>query len=75
MELLRDCYASWMAKNSTIVQKPGNAGLCAECFYSRCIESGRGSSFILCKLSASDPRFPKYPRLPVLTCEGYKKKE
>jgi hypothetical protein len=22
----------------------------------------------------TDPRFPKYPRLPVLSCEGYKKK-
>ena len=30
--------------------------------------------FILCELSVTDPRFPKYPRLPVLSCEGYEKK-
>jgi mannose-6-phosphate isomerase-like protein (cupin superfamily) len=27
--------------------------------------------FYLCALSAGDPRFPKYPRLPVLHCAGY----
>ena len=48
-----------------------NAGLCAHCLHSRLIESARGSVFMLCQLSATDPRFPKYPRLPVLSCEGY----
>ena len=51
-----------------------SAGLCAECFHSRHIESARGSVFILCELSLIDPRFPKYPRLPVLSCDGYRKK-
>jgi len=50
------------------------AGLCADCVHARRIESGRGSVFILCELSLTDLRFPKYPRLPVLCCEGYKKK-
>ncbi len=50
------------------------AGLCASCAHARRIESDRGSVFILCELSLADPRFPKYPRLPVLSCEGYKKK-
>ncbi len=50
------------------------AGLCADCLHSRRIESAHGSVFILCNLSLSDPRFPKYPRLPVLSCDGYKKK-
>jgi hypothetical protein len=27
---------------------------------------------LLCQLSLSDPRFTKYPRLPVLSCKGYK---
>jgi hypothetical protein len=48
-----------------------NAGLCADCLHARRIESPRGSVFILCQLSATDPRFPKYPRLPVLQCSGY----
>jgi len=49
-------------------------GLCASCLHSRRIESPRGSVFILCDLSQTDPRFPKYPRLPILSCDGYKKK-
>jgi hypothetical protein len=53
---------------------PLGAGLCPDCLHSRRIESARGSEFILCNLSQTDPRFPKYPRLPVLSCEGYKKK-
>jgi hypothetical protein len=47
------------------------AGLCADCTHARRIESARGSVFFLCQLSSTDPRFPKYPRLPVLSCPGY----
>ena len=50
------------------------AGLCSDCLHARRIESPRGSVFFLCELSVTDPRFPKYPRLPVLTCSGYNKK-
>jgi hypothetical protein len=31
--------------------------------------------FWRCDLSAIDPRFPKYPRLPVRECSGYEKTE
>ena len=48
------------------------AGLCATCQHSRRMESDRGSVFVRCELALVDPRFPKYPRLPVLACEGYK---
>jgi hypothetical protein len=48
------------------------AGLCADCVNAQEIRSDRGSQFILCRLSATDPNFPKYPRLPVLNCPGYK---
>jgi hypothetical protein len=51
------------------------AGLCADCTYARSVESARGSTFLLCELSRSDPRFTKYPRLPVLSCAGYEKDE
>jgi hypothetical protein len=47
-------------------------GLCANCIHSQRIESERGSTFILCRLSFTDPQFAKYPRLPVLLCPGYK---
>jgi hypothetical protein len=49
-------------------------GLCSDCLHARRLESARGSVFLLCNLSLTDPRFPKYPRLPVLACDGYKKK-
>jgi hypothetical protein len=46
-------------------------GLCSTCRHAQVIESSKGSVFWLCELSKSDPRFPKYPRLPVLSCAGY----
>jgi hypothetical protein len=46
-------------------------GLCIDCRNVRVVESKRGSRFYLCELSEVDPRFPKYPRLPVLRCLGY----
>jgi len=49
-----------------------DAGLCASCEHSRRMESDRGSVFIRCELALTDPRFAKYPRLPVLECDGYK---
>jgi hypothetical protein len=47
------------------------AGLCETCANVRVVESGKGSRFYLCRLSAVDPRFPKYPSIPVLRCRGY----
>jgi len=46
-------------------------GLCADCQYARHVESAKGSQFLLCGLSQSDARFPKYPRVPVFSCAGY----
>jgi hypothetical protein len=36
------------------------------------IENKRGSRFYMCELSKVDPSFPRYPRLPVVECPGYK---
>jgi hypothetical protein len=47
------------------------AGLCDHCRHAREIRSDRGSRFILCERSRADPRFARYPRLPVLTCPGF----
>ena len=52
----------------------GRIGLCADCRFTRVVESARRSTFYLCERSATDPTFPKYPRLPVLQCRGYEKK-
>lgn len=46
-------------------------GLCATCQYVREVRSDRGSVFYRCVLSAQDPVYPKYPRLPVLRCPGW----
>jgi hypothetical protein len=49
-------------------------GLCEDCRHARIIKSDRASTFLQCQLSFADPRFAKYPRLPVLTCSGYVKR-
>ena len=54
---------------------PERAGLCKDCVHARGVESARGSAFLFCALSLSDSSFPKYPRLPVLSCPGYEKKD
>ncbi|HMJ15160.1 MAG TPA: hypothetical protein VK524_27285 [Polyangiaceae bacterium] len=46
-------------------------GLCAACRHARSIVSSKGSRFTLCGKSLEDPRFPKYPRLPVVQCSGH----
>jgi hypothetical protein len=45
-------------------------GLCASCRHARVVP-GAHSRFWLCERSRTDPRFPRYPRLPVLQCPGY----
>lgn len=68
------CYAFFVAKTSVLTSKTANAGLCADCVHARSVKSDRGSTFLLCELSNRDPSFPKYPRLPVLSCRGYEKR-
>lgn len=52
-----------------------SVGLCATCIHMQKIANDRGSTFYRCGLSDADPRFPKYPRLPVLRCSGYKSED
>jgi hypothetical protein len=47
------------------------AGLCDSCRFQRLVPNRRGSVFSLCELSKTDPRFAKYPRVPVESCPGY----
>jgi hypothetical protein len=67
-------YPSSMVGSTDLTNAHGITGLCADCLHARRIESPRGSVFYLCELSLSDPRFPKYPRLPVVSCSGYEKR-
>lgn len=45
-------------------------GLCERCRHARVVETRR-SVFWLCGRAAGDPRFEKYPRLPVIACVGF----
>lgn len=45
-------------------------GLCATCERLRILASSR-SVFVRCGLAETDPRFPRYPPLPVRVCPGY----
>jgi len=45
--------------------------LCSTCSNVREVVSGKGSTFLLCRLSQTDKRFPKYPPQPVVRCDGY----
>jgi hypothetical protein len=65
-------YAGHMKNRSEATFSRETAGLCVDCINMRRVESSRGSIFVLCDLSRDDPRFLKYPRLPVLACEGYR---
>jgi 3-isopropylmalate/(R)-2-methylmalate dehydratase large subunit len=47
------------------------AGLCGRCRHARVILNDRGSRFSMCRRAATDPRFARYPRLPVLQCPGF----
>jgi hypothetical protein len=49
----------------------GPQGLCGACRHRRTVETARGSRFLLCERSRTDSRFPRYPRLPVLACDGF----
>jgi hypothetical protein len=73
---VRGCSVS--RENDSVGEDRGSernrVGLCADCRFMRLVESARGSTFYLCELSATDPKFPKYPRLPVLHCQGYERK-
>lgn len=50
------------------------AGLCAVCRHLRVLASRR-SVFVGCGLAGTDPRFVRYPPLPVLACPGYELEE
>ena len=50
-------------------------GLCGTCVNARTVENREGSRFYLCELHAEDPRFSKYPVLPVVACPGYERGE
>ena len=45
--------------------------LCERCQLMREVTTPKGSRFLLCQLSITNPDFTKYPPQPIVTCEGY----
>jgi hypothetical protein len=43
--------------------------------HQKIIRSGRGSEFSMCLRHKTDPRYPKYPRIPVASCPGFEHSE
>jgi hypothetical protein len=48
------------------------AGLCETCEHLQVLASAR-SVFVRCGRADFDPRFPRYPGLPVTACPGYER--
>lgn len=46
-------------------------GLCGTCVHCRRVRNRRGSEFLLCGRARTDPRYSRYPALPVLICPGH----
>lgn len=49
--------------------------LCETCTFMREIVTPKGSRFLLCQLSQTDPKYPKYPPQPVVRGGGYQEKQ
>jgi hypothetical protein len=60
---------------SSISLESERVGVCFFCQHTQLVRTDRGSVFYQCQRSATDPRYPKYPRLPVPRCPGYEVKE
>jgi hypothetical protein len=59
-----------MAEGREAEPSPERIGLCLTCRHARKVPAPR-ALYWLCGLSATDPRFERYPRLPVVRCDGY----
>ncbi|MEX2449138.1 MAG: hypothetical protein WD404_10415 [Solirubrobacterales bacterium] len=46
-------------------------GLCDRCAHQRLIPNTRDSVFSLCLRSRTEPAYPRYPRVPVVSCPGF----
>ncbi|MEO8705368.1 MAG: hypothetical protein ABI867_35320 [Kofleriaceae bacterium] len=49
------------------MSEPFPDSLCRRCVHLRLVESGKGSTFLMCR----EPALPKYPPQPVRVCIGF----
>jgi hypothetical protein len=48
-----------------------SAGLCGGCRHAVLRPTRRDTVYLRCALAGTDARYAKYPRLPVIKCDGY----
>ena len=60
-----------MKREPILAGLTADPGLCAACVHLRLASSAR-SVFVRCGLADEDPRFPRYPPLPVRACAGFR---
>lgn len=54
-------------------ETPVEPGLCGTCVQAHIVRSDRGAVYLKCLLSEKNAAFPRYPRLPVLSCPGFER--
>jgi len=67
-ESIASCARAWHAGGVTT--DPAAIGLCHRCVHARQVPT-RHALYWRCALAETDARFPRYPRLPVLACDGF----
>ena len=60
-----------MMDDSAKAEQARRWGLCASCVHARVITNDRGATFVQCGLAKEDPRYARYPAVPVRMCAGY----
>ncbi|HEX9621040.1 MAG TPA: hypothetical protein VF989_12945 [Polyangiaceae bacterium] len=60
-----------MSSETSSAPELAGVGLCAECRHARKVTSVKRSTFWMCRRSAADARYRKYPPLPVIACDGF----
>ncbi len=58
--------------SSDLEQVLAGTGLCGQCAHVLVRPTRRGTTYLRCGLAADNPAYPKYPRLPVLSCPGFR---
>jgi hypothetical protein len=68
----KDGRRGGLLDRSALARLTAEPGLCARCRH-RELQGSARSVFVRCGLSDTDPRFRRYPRLPVTACAGFER--
>ncbi len=54
-----------------VIDPEAAVGLCLTCRHVQVVRTRTDQRYYRCERSTTDARYPKYPRLPVWSCEGH----